>query len=77
MRKTHYYLLDTSTITPGTAVSQLQFLLFDHQPFEAAGIKVTHSLIHPPTHPPTFSLTHSLTFSLTPSLCLCLLPSHE
>lgn len=41
MRKTHYYLVDTSTVVPGAAVSKLQFNLITEEPFFVEGIKVT------------------------------------
>ncbi|XVF25138.1 hypothetical protein REPUB_Repub13aG0187800 [Reevesia pubescens] len=33
MKKTHYYLVDTSVIIPGAAVSELQFNIIDEEPF--------------------------------------------
>ncbi|XP_031404568.1 putative hydrolase C777.06c isoform X2 [Punica granatum] len=33
MKKTHYYIVDTSVITPGAAVSDLQFNIIEEKPF--------------------------------------------
>lgn len=33
MKKTHYYLVDTSVIIPGAAVSKLQFNIIQEEPF--------------------------------------------
>ncbi|KAF3450506.1 hypothetical protein FNV43_RR06590 [Rhamnella rubrinervis] len=39
--KTHYYLVDTSVIVPGAAVSDLQFNIIDEDPFTVHGLKIT------------------------------------
>lgn len=44
MKKTHYYLVDTSGITPGAAVSELQFNIIDQEPFTVQDLKV--SIVH-------------------------------
>ncbi|XP_062087698.1 putative hydrolase C777.06c [Humulus lupulus] len=41
MKKTHYYLVDISVITPGAAVSDLQFNIIDENPFTVHGLKIT------------------------------------
>lgn len=41
MKKTHYYLVDTSGIIPGAAVSELQFNIIDEEPFTVQDLKVT------------------------------------
>ncbi|KAL5698684.1 hypothetical protein ACHQM5_029684 [Ranunculus cassubicifolius] len=41
MKKTHYYLVDTSVIIPGAAVSTLQFNLIEEKPFTVHGLKIT------------------------------------
>ncbi|GLU14718.1 hypothetical protein SLE2022_312710 [Rubroshorea leprosula] len=41
MKKTHYYLVDTSVITPGAAVSDLQFNVIREEPFIVHEIKFT------------------------------------
>ncbi|XP_010542424.1 PREDICTED: uncharacterized protein LOC104815641 isoform X1 [Tarenaya hassleriana] len=42
MKKTHYYLVDTSEIIPGAAVSELQFnIIHEEQPFIASDLKIT------------------------------------
>ncbi|KMZ76010.1 Beta-lactamase domain protein [Zostera marina] len=41
MKKTHYYLVDTSVIIPGAAVSDLQFNIISEEPFYIHGLKVT------------------------------------
>jgi len=43
MQSTHYYLVDTSRITPGTAVSQLLFEVISTAPFTVEGLQVHHS----------------------------------
>ncbi|CAN6463059.1 unnamed protein product [Victoria cruziana] len=40
MKKTHYYLVDTSVIIPGAAVSELQFNLINEDPFIVHDLKV-------------------------------------
>lgn len=40
MQKTHYYLVDTSVILPGAAVSELQFNIIPEEPFVVADLKV-------------------------------------
>jgi hypothetical protein len=40
MKKTHYYLVDTSVVTPGAAVSELQFNLIHEEPFVVNDLKV-------------------------------------
>ena len=44
MKKTHYYLVDTSVVTPGAAVSDLQFKIISEEPFVVHDIKVRHNL---------------------------------
>eukprot|EP00898_Chlorokybus_atmophyticus_P000561 jgi/Chlat1/1505/Chrsp12S02078 len=41
MEKTHYYLVDTSVITAGTAVSELCFIPIDNAPFQIEGLTIT------------------------------------
>ncbi|KAF7814121.1 putative hydrolase [Senna tora] len=41
MKKTHYYLVDTSVIIPGAAVSELQFNVISEEPFFVHGLKFT------------------------------------
>ncbi|CAI5520100.1 unnamed protein product [Closterium sp. Naga37s-1] len=41
MEKTHYYLMDTSSLVPGTAVSALHFHAIDTSPFHVHGLQVT------------------------------------
>ncbi|XP_038905413.1 putative hydrolase C777.06c isoform X5 [Benincasa hispida] len=41
MQKTHYYLVDTSVILPGAAVSELQFNIIPEEPFVVNDLKVT------------------------------------
>ncbi|KAH9713344.1 Lactamase B domain-containing protein [Citrus sinensis] len=41
MKKTHYYLVDTSGIIPGAAVSELQFNIIDEEPFTVQDLKIT------------------------------------
>ncbi|CAK7356870.1 unnamed protein product [Dovyalis caffra] len=41
MKKTHYYLVDTSVVTPGAAVSELQFNLIHEEPFVVDDLKFT------------------------------------
>lgn len=45
MKKTHYYLVDTSVILPGAAVSDLQFNIINEDPFTVHGLKVRPWLI--------------------------------
>lgn len=40
LAKTHYYLVDPSVITAGTAVSKLQFKLINEEPFQVHGLQV-------------------------------------
>jgi phosphoribosyl 1,2-cyclic phosphodiesterase len=40
MSKSHYYLVDTSVVTKGTAVSKLQFQEITEEPFFVHGLKV-------------------------------------
>lgn len=44
MKKTHYYLVDTSVIIPGAAVSELQFNIIHEEPFIVHDMKVSHLL---------------------------------
>ncbi|KAF6157156.1 hypothetical protein GIB67_041617 [Kingdonia uniflora] len=39
MKKTHYYLVDTSVIIPGAAVSELQFNIIQEEPFTVNNLK--------------------------------------
>ncbi|CAI9114344.1 OLC1v1015052C1 [Oldenlandia corymbosa var. corymbosa] len=41
MKKTHYYLVDTSVIIPGAAVSELQFNIINEEPFTVHDLKIT------------------------------------
>lgn len=41
MKKTHYYLVDTSVIIPGAAVSELQFDIIEEKPFVVHDLKFT------------------------------------
>lgn len=41
MKKTHYYLVDTSVVTPGAAVSDLQFNIINEAPFIVHDLKIT------------------------------------
>ncbi|KAI4381866.1 hypothetical protein MLD38_007893 [Melastoma candidum] len=41
MKKSHYYLVDTSVIVKGAAVSELQFNLIDEEPFMVRDFKIT------------------------------------
>ncbi|XP_038706011.1 putative hydrolase C777.06c [Tripterygium wilfordii] len=41
MKKTHYYLVDTSVITPGAAVSELQFNVINEEPFVVHNLQFT------------------------------------
>eukprot|EP00249_Psilotum_nudum_P011190 c23019_g1_i2 orf=247-762(-) len=41
MAKTHYYLVDTSVVMEGTAVSKLTFNIISEEPFLVHGLKVT------------------------------------
>ncbi|EOY27117.1 Catalytic, putative isoform 1 [Theobroma cacao] len=41
MKKTHYYLVDTSVIVPGAAVSELQFNIIHEEPFIVHDLQVT------------------------------------
>lgn len=41
MKKTHYYLVDTSGVTPGAAVSDLQFNIIKEDPFIVHDLKVS------------------------------------
>ncbi|KAG5537892.1 hypothetical protein RHGRI_025102 [Rhododendron griersonianum] len=41
MKKTHYYLVDTSVVTPGAAVSELEFDIIHEEPFLVHGLKFT------------------------------------
>lgn len=45
MKKTHYYLVDTSVIIPGAAVSELEFKIIDEEPFAVNDLKVRDSSI--------------------------------
>lgn len=40
MKKTHYYLVDTSSVTPGAAVSDLQFNIIKEDPFIVHDLQV-------------------------------------
>lgn len=40
MKKTHYYIVDTSVILPGAAVSELQFNIMQEEPFVVHDLKV-------------------------------------
>ncbi|XP_054783030.1 putative hydrolase C777.06c [Prosopis cineraria] len=41
LKKTHYYLVDTSVVIPGAAVSKLQFNIISEEPFFVHGLKIT------------------------------------
>lgn len=41
MKKTHYYLVDTSVIIPGAAVSELEFNIIQEEPFVVHDLKIT------------------------------------
>ncbi|KAI4329146.1 hypothetical protein L6164_021442 [Bauhinia variegata] len=41
MKKTHYYLVDTSGNTPGAKVSELQFNIISEEPFFVHGLQIT------------------------------------
>lgn len=41
MKKTHYYLVDTSVIVPGAAVSELEFNIIHEEPFLVHDLKFT------------------------------------
>ncbi|XP_030457720.1 putative hydrolase C777.06c [Syzygium oleosum] len=41
MKKTHYYLVDTSSIVPGAAVSELQFNIIQEEPFVVNDLQIT------------------------------------
>ncbi|WOL03012.1 hydrolase [Canna indica] len=41
MKKTHYYIVDTSVVIPGAAVSELQFNVIKEEPFVVHDLKVT------------------------------------
>ncbi|KAL9661904.1 hypothetical protein QQ045_026732 [Rhodiola kirilowii] len=41
MKKTHYYLIDTSVIIPGAAVSALDFHIIHERPFFVNNLKIT------------------------------------
>ncbi|KAK2653449.1 hypothetical protein Ddye_013305 [Dipteronia dyeriana] len=41
MQKTHYYLVDTSAVIPGAAVSDLQFNVINEEPFVVHDLKIT------------------------------------
>ncbi|KAJ3683348.1 hypothetical protein LUZ60_013575 [Juncus effusus] len=41
MQKTHYYLVDTSVVLKGAAVSELQFKIIEEKPFTLHNLKVT------------------------------------
>ncbi|KAL3632927.1 hypothetical protein CASFOL_025911 [Castilleja foliolosa] len=41
MKKTHYYLVDTSGVIPGAAVSSLQFNIINEEPFIVHGLQFT------------------------------------
>lgn len=41
MAKSHYYLVDTSVVMKGTAVTKLQFIPMSEEPFLVHGLKVT------------------------------------
>lgn len=40
MKKTHYYLVDKSGVTPGAAVSTLQFNIIQEDPFAVCDLEV-------------------------------------
>ncbi|KAL8043373.1 hypothetical protein ABFX02_09G115700 [Erythranthe guttata] len=41
MKKTHYYIIDTSDVTPGAAVSDLQFNIIQEKPFLVHDLQFT------------------------------------
>ncbi|KAG0486837.1 hypothetical protein HPP92_008932 [Vanilla planifolia] len=41
MKMTHYYLVDTSVVLPGAAVSELQFNIIKEEPFAVHNLKIT------------------------------------
>ncbi|KAK8976859.1 hypothetical protein V6N11_047626 [Hibiscus sabdariffa] len=41
MKKSHFYLVDTSVIVPGTAVSELQFKIIHEEPFVVHDLQIT------------------------------------
>ncbi|XP_042482764.1 putative hydrolase C777.06c isoform X3 [Macadamia integrifolia] len=41
MKKTHYYLVDTSSIIPGAAVSELQFNIIHEEPFIVHDLQIS------------------------------------
>ena len=41
MGKTHYYIVDPSGITKGTAVSKLDFKVMPDEPFQVEGLEVS------------------------------------
>lgn len=45
MQKTHYYLVDTSVIIPGAAVSDLQFNIIKEEPFTVHNLEVRNNLL--------------------------------
>jgi hypothetical protein len=40
MKMTHYYLIDTSVVIPGAAVSALQFNIIKEEPFTVHNLEV-------------------------------------
>jgi hypothetical protein len=40
MSKSHYYMVDTSVVMKGTAVTKLEFILMSEEAFEVHGLKV-------------------------------------
>jgi hypothetical protein len=40
MKMTHHYLVDTSTVIPGAAVSTLQFNIIKEEPFTVHNLEV-------------------------------------
>lgn len=46
MKKTHYYIVDTSVIVPGAAVSELQFNVINEEPFVIHDLKVSRFKYH-------------------------------
>lgn len=45
MKKTHYYLVDTSSIIPGAAVSELQFNIIQEEPFVVNDLQVEYCML--------------------------------
>jgi hypothetical protein len=43
MKMTHYYLIDTSVVIPGAAVSALQFNIIKEEPFTVHNLEVCNS----------------------------------